>query len=95
MNQAPPTRHLVTDRTDGPSATELQRQVSDARLEVEAAYKAARQLVYDRLPIGPIDRLALTEVQRAAIARLEAAEQRLRQARRASHTSAPRVIELD
>ena len=57
-------------------------QLSAARAEADEAYTAARHLVYDQLPVGPVNSESLSHDQVQALARLDAAEERLKELRR-------------
>ena len=57
-----------------------------ASAAADRAYAEARRLVYDRLPIGPVDATRLDDAQQIALGRLAAAEQRLHELRSAAHS---------
>ena len=96
MSVSPQTRDMLDSLAAGSTTSDVLRRVSCARSEVEAAYVAARHLVYDRFPAGPIDRQALTPLQLDAVVRLDIAERELEHARLAYHQGPhERVIRLD
>jgi hypothetical protein len=83
---------------------ELQEPPSSARLhalalarsEADAAYAVARELVFDRVPAGPVDPTSLTPMQAEALDRLDQAERRLEQLRVAFHrTVRPLQVRLE
>ena len=79
-----------------PPTNDLDEALSEARTEADAAYAAARELVYDRVATGPVDLSALSPEQRQAMLRLDGAEARVREVRRAAREAPPeRVIRLD
>jgi hypothetical protein len=70
--------------------TELALDLTDdsmaaATAAADRAYADARRLVYDRLPVGPVDATRLDDEQRAALSRLAATERRLDELRNAAY----------
>jgi hypothetical protein len=60
------------------AADDLSGAIRAAQAEAAEAYLEARRLVYDRIPVGPVDPSDLDADQSEALRRLESAEQMVR-----------------